>query len=93
MSDAKDPLDTSTYYTYLVNTNQSKFQLLSFLEDGSNVSLSFQNAINTAYADPNDYSKRFPSTKGDALGIILASGTLVPVQASGTGVDIVTTQT
>ncbi len=37
----KDPLDTSTYYTYTTNQAQSKFQILWFLEDWSNSALSY----------------------------------------------------
>ncbi|MDD2916815.1 MAG: LamG domain-containing protein, partial [Candidatus Gracilibacteria bacterium] len=39
----------------------------------------------------SDYSKRYPSVQGDTLGILLASGTLQPIQESGTGVDVVNT--
>ncbi len=49
--------------------------------------------IDTTYASlTTDYSKRFPKTTGDTLGILLstATGTLnQPVQESGTGVDII----
>lgn len=44
----------------------------------------------------SDYSKRFPSTTGDSLGILLGnSGSSLnqPVQESGTGVDVVNTST
>lgn len=99
MSDVKDPLDRTTPYTYLVNSIRTKYQLLSFLEDGSNVSLSYRSllpageglGVSSVYADTSDYSKRFVLTKGDALGVLLASGTMVPVQVSGTGVDILNT--
>ncbi len=48
--------------------------------------------IKTYAATTTDYSKRFPKTDGDTLGILLstATGTLnQPVQESGTGVDII----
>ncbi len=49
--------------------------------------------IDTTYASlTTDYSKRFPKTTGDTLGILLstATGTLnQPVQETGTGVDII----
>jgi hypothetical protein len=63
-------------------------QLMSFLEDGSNVTAFVPNA----YAGvSSDYSKRSPLVKGDTLGILLASGSLQPVQESGNGVDILNT--
>ena len=34
MSDAKDPIDAK-YYTYLVNSNRSKYELLALFEDPS----------------------------------------------------------
>ncbi|EKE28056.1 MAG: hypothetical protein ACD_3C00106G0015 [uncultured bacterium (gcode 4)] len=37
----KDPLDTTTYYTYSTNLSQTKFELLWFLEDWSNSALSY----------------------------------------------------
>ena len=33
----KDPLDPSMFTTYAVNANQTKMQLMAFLEDGSKV--------------------------------------------------------
>jgi hypothetical protein len=64
-------------------------QLMSFLEDGSNVTAFVPNA----YAGvSSDYSKRSPKTSGDTLGILLASGSLQPVQESGSGVDVVLTR-
>jgi hypothetical protein len=83
-------MDTSIYTTYSVNANQSKMQLMTFLENGSNVTA----FIPDAYAGVgSDYSKRSPMTKGDPLGILLASGSLQPIQESGIGLDIVLTNT
>ncbi|MDD2916646.1 MAG: prepilin-type N-terminal cleavage/methylation domain-containing protein [Candidatus Gracilibacteria bacterium] len=85
-----DPSDATIYTTYSVNANQTKMQLMNFLEDSSTVTAFIPNA----YANQgSDYSKRSPVTKGDTLGILLASGSLQPVQESGTGVDIMTTNT
>ncbi|EKE28335.1 MAG: hypothetical protein ACD_3C00074G0001 [uncultured bacterium (gcode 4)] len=70
----KDPLDNG-FYTYSTNSSQSKFQILWFLEDGNNVSLSY---LPSAFAA--DYSKRLPLTKWDILWILLSSGTLDPVE-------------
>ncbi|MBP8016416.1 prepilin-type N-terminal cleavage/methylation domain-containing protein [Candidatus Gracilibacteria bacterium] len=118
----KDPLD-NTYYTYLTNSNKTKYQLLNFLENQSSIAynshyseLNSNNVIlanagihtirtngfpfsreghffvDQAYADLTDYSKRYINTTGDQLGILLHSGTFVPIQANnGTGVDIVNT--
>ena len=64
-------------------------QVMAFLEDGSNVSA----FVPTAYAGSGtDYSKRYPITRGDTLGILLrntGSSLNQPVQESGTGVDVV----
>lgn len=90
----KDPLDANMYTTYVVNANQTKMQLMGFLEDGSNVTA----FVPTAYASASsNYSKRTPTLKGDTLGILLGnSGSSLnqPVQETTmTGVDIMATQT
>ena len=87
-----DPLDSGTYYTYTTNALQTKMQLLAYLEDGTMLSLNTLNPIQ-AYADSSDYSKRFPLLAGYSLGILVQSGTLVPIQATGTGIDVATTST
>lgn len=84
----KDPLD-GTYFTYSVNANQSKAELLAFFEKDRSFALL---PTPEAYA-ASDNSKRFADTKGDSLGTLLASGTLAPVQEAGTNVDIVNTNT
>jgi hypothetical protein len=76
-------------------------QLMSFLEDGSNVTAFVPNAYAGVSSDSliseasagstSDYSKRSPLVKGDSLGILLASRSLQPVQESGSGVDVVLT--
>ena len=64
----RDPLDSAMYTTYSVNVNQAKMQLMSFLEDGTNVSA----FVPTVYAgSETDYSKRYPITRGDTIGILL----------------------
>ncbi|EKE28139.1 MAG: hypothetical protein ACD_3C00089G0001, partial [uncultured bacterium (gcode 4)] len=92
----KDPLDGATYYTYLTNITNSKFQLLWFLEDWSNTALSmmpFRQEIpafarmtelemESANADPSSYSGRYILTKWDALWVILNNATQVPVNAT-----------
>jgi hypothetical protein len=70
----KDPLEKS-YYTYATNSNQSKFQILGFLEDWSNTALSFMPISFAA-----DYSKRFTITRWDNIWILLSSWTLDPVE-------------
>ena len=89
----KDPLDPSIYATYSVNANNTKMQLMSFLEDGSKIT-SFYNSpssgegiyesdilSSSAYASMgSDYSKRTPVIKWDTIGILLSSGSLRPVQ-------------
>ena len=65
-------------------------QLMSFLEDRSSVTAFVPNALSITKANASstsDYSKRYPKTLGDTLGILLSvsSGTLnQPVQESGT---------
>jgi hypothetical protein len=71
---------------------------MSFLEDSNNVTSFNSSFIPEANASvTSDYSKRFPKTIGDSLGILLDNGTgstkNQPVQESGTGVDIVLTNT
>ncbi|MDD2565906.1 MAG: FISUMP domain-containing protein [Candidatus Gracilibacteria bacterium] len=97
----RDPIDNNSYYTYSTNINQSKYQLLGFLEDSNNISLSFNSLfyswkdIGGEYANALDYSKRFSFTKGDTIGILLSSGSLDPVENqksdSFSGIDIVNT--
>ena len=66
---------------------------MAYLENASNLTLTSydkDNLVNTVYGDSTNYAIRYPSVRGDPLGILVASGSLVPLQASGTGVDIVT---
>ncbi|EKE27784.1 MAG: hypothetical protein ACD_3C00152G0002 [uncultured bacterium (gcode 4)] len=98
----KDPLDTSTYYTFSTNVSQSKFQILWFLEDWSNSALSYLPFLSGEWrwegwvnADPSSYSWRFVITKWDQLWVLLSSWSMVPVQTSGilswTWIDIINT--
>ncbi|MFA6090368.1 MAG: LamG domain-containing protein, partial [Candidatus Gracilibacteria bacterium] len=90
-----DPLDSTIYTTYSTNATQTKMQLMSFLEDSNNVTSFNSSFITEANASvTSDYSKRFPITLGDTLGILLSNGTgslNQPVQETGTGVDLYTT--
>ncbi len=100
-----DPSDTSIYTTYAVNSTLTKMQAMVFLEDSGNVTAfnlplplgeGWGEGFIAYAATTTDYSKRFPKTSGDTLGILLstATGTLnQPVQESGTGVDVVLTNT
>lgn len=94
----KDPLDKITYYTYSSNKSQSKFQLLWFLEDRSNLALSFAPWIwNPTNADSSSFSWRYAIVRWDELGIILSSSSSIPVQMpwvlSWTTIDVATTNT
>ncbi|EKE30268.1 MAG: hypothetical protein ACD_2C00016G0019 [uncultured bacterium (gcode 4)] len=84
----RDPLDSWVFYTYSINSSQSKFQLMGFLEDWSNSALSFV-PISLA----SDYSKRHPITRWDNIWILLSSWTLDPVENkisnTFTGVDLI----
>ncbi len=93
----KDPLDESSYYTYSTNPNQSKFQLLWFLEDPSNSALSLipprlsgegrdEGHVN---ASPSSYSWRYAITKWDMLWIILHATTSLPAQISNAPIDLI----
>ncbi|EKE27875.1 MAG: hypothetical protein ACD_3C00141G0002 [uncultured bacterium (gcode 4)] len=83
----KDPLDTSTYYTYSTDSAQTKFQLLGFLEDGNNATVSL-NPIWGWDANALDYKNRFIVTRGDALGILLQSWSMIPVQEAWLQVEL-----
>ncbi|EKE27846.1 MAG: hypothetical protein ACD_3C00142G0002 [uncultured bacterium (gcode 4)] len=86
----KDPLEKN-YYTFSANSDFSKMELLGFLEDGSNAVLSyspFDKAFESSSAYLSDYSKRYPYSKWDPIGVILSSGSLVPIQATWTWIDI-----
>ncbi len=100
-----DPSDTSIYTTYAVNQTLTKMQAMVFLEDSANVTAfnlplplgeGWGEGFVAYAATTSDYSKRFPKTTGDTLWILLstATGTLnQPVQETGTGVDVVLTNT
>ncbi|MDD2909249.1 MAG: FISUMP domain-containing protein [Candidatus Gracilibacteria bacterium] len=92
----KDPLDTTTYYTYSTNLTQNKFQILGFLEDGTNISLSLspdftKSGLGLIYAEPSSYSGRYIITKGDNIGILLDSSTWIPSQTLKSSIDVITT--
>jgi len=78
MSDAKDPIDW-VYYTYSIDINQNKYQILWYLENVD--SITYNSIIDQAYAEPTTYANRFPITKGWKLWIILDSTTLIPAQS------------
>ena len=67
-------------------------ELMAYLENSSNLTLTSYNDLvqDTANADSTNYSTRYPSVKGDPVGILVASGSLTPLQATGTGIDIAT---
>lgn len=97
----QDPLDPSIYTTYATNANQTKMQLMNFLEDGSKVTAFLPETfgIEDAYAGSTSYTTRSPMTKWDNIGILLGTGTSLnqPVQelltGSFTGIDVVNTST
>lgn len=94
MSDTKDPLD-GTYYTYTINADNTKYQILSLMEDSSTKLTNVPVLIPQAFAG---YETRTPSVKGDTLGILLGStGSTMnqPIQelynaGSFTGVEFMT---
>ncbi|MDD5769681.1 MAG: fibrinogen-like YCDxxxxGGGW domain-containing protein [Candidatus Gracilibacteria bacterium] len=82
-----DPLD-KTRYTYLTNSDNTKYELLTLLEGNP---LSYNPIIQEVYA--LDYTLRIPSVLGNSLGVILDTSNN-PIQTlSLTGVDIINTNT
>ena len=64
---ALDPSDKSMYITYSTTSNGKKMQLMTFLENGSAISL-LSPLIPGVYASSaSDYSKRYPYALGDNL--------------------------
>jgi hypothetical protein len=57
MSDTKDPLDKK-YYTYITNTNNTKYQLLALMEDSTTI---------TAYETPSPFGRGLGSPTGSPL--------------------------
>ena len=70
-------------------------ELMAYLENSSNLTLTSYNDLvqDTANADSTNYSTRYPEVRGDPIGIMVASGSLVPLQSTGTGLDIVNNTT
>lgn len=84
-----DPLDNNRY-TYSINVDKNKYQLLSFFEwdEYKNITAFSNNIlINNTYAD---YQTRNPKVTWDNLWILLDTNNY-PIQMSQTGVDLVTT--
>ena len=69
-----DPKDEINF-SYYVNHQKNKFQLLSFLEIPANKELSFTPGV---YANV-DYSRRYPKVYGDSLGIF-TDANYTPIQ-------------
>ncbi|MDD2515784.1 MAG: fibrinogen-like YCDxxxxGGGW domain-containing protein [Candidatus Gracilibacteria bacterium] len=85
----EDPLD-GTYYTYLINNNKNKYKLLGFFESLNNSISLLDNMSEKAYAGIN-YTNRIPNIRGNRFGLLVMSGTNNPIQTSGTGVDVINT--
>ncbi len=88
-----DPLD-GQYYTYSTNKTQTGFALMAYLENASNLTLvSYLPSFQRASAATVDYSTRFPAVTGNPIGILIASGSLQPLQATATAPIELTTST
>lgn len=74
-SDIKDSLD-NIYYTYIVNSDKTNYQLLSMLEDDNN--LVSNNFINHTYA--LDYTNRHAYTTWDKVWVFLSWSSNIPLQ-------------
>lgn len=95
-----DPYDKKPY-TYIINNNNTRYQLLTLFEDGSGAVLNMAQStfwIDLSYAATTWYVKRIPGTKWSALGVFLGNTPTTintPIQelydvASFTGVDMIT---
>ena len=81
-----DPTDKNEY-TYSVTANFKKFQVMAMLEDGSEATA----MINQIYAQDLDYRNRVPRVVGYNLGVLMKSGTNMPIQFVGatlTGINL-----
>ncbi len=66
---------------------------MGYLENSGNLT-SYENFLHTAvYADATSYSSRYPSLRGDPIGILVSSGSLVPAQSAGVTIDVGSTVT
>ncbi|MDD4151945.1 MAG: hypothetical protein PHR68_04990, partial [Candidatus Gracilibacteria bacterium] len=79
--DAKDTKDNK-YYTYSVSTDKTKYQLLAMLEKQENLAYN-QKYINQINAI--DYTRRYPYTIGQKIGIYLSGTTNTPIQEGNSG--------
>ena len=70
---------------------------MAYLESSNNLTLTSydnNNLIQTVYGDSTNYAIRYPMVRGDHFGILVSSGSLVPLQALGaTSIDLATSQT
>lgn len=80
-----DPLENS-YYTYVTNKNFSKYQLLYYLENWSDIAFNHNN-VNADFID------KFPKLKGADLGVLIDPTSNAPITATDTltEVDIINT--
>jgi len=79
----KDPKDDK-YYTYSINNNQTKYQILWFLEDGESITM----RILGEKANAQDYSKRYIYTKWDELWVLLDGTKNEPVNIWWIDIDV-----
>jgi prepilin-type N-terminal cleavage/methylation domain-containing protein len=75
-----DPLD-STRYIYSTDIAWTKYQLLSYLENGDSISFYNDVLINSTYA-AIDYSKKYVKVVWDSLGIFLNTWSLAPITSN-----------
>jgi len=94
----KDPKD-DTFYSYYITKNKRYFQLMWFLENGSNLQINNITHLTTTYTN-EDYSHKFPVVLGNQLWILtwLWDNLNVPIQEIDEikdiwGLDIWTTST
>jgi len=69
----KDPLD-ETYYTYRINWTKKHYQIMWYLENGTEISLNLLKQTNAA-----DYTKRYPKIYWKTLWILIDEATNKPL--------------
>ena len=64
---------------------------MAYLENASNLTLT--SYIEKSFAATTDYSTRYPMVSGNPIGVLIASGSLQPVQATASAPIELTTST
>lgn len=76
------------YYTYSIDPNKTKYQLLAMLENNPNNTV-YNDLVKQTYA--LDYTNRYSYTLWDNFWIILSGSTNIPVQEGNSGSNVTIT--